>query len=552
MQSPFAHALLLIAAIFALYRPALDYDFVWDDTLYVVQNPAVQSWDHATAAFTSPQTTWSSNPTYTLPAWRPLRNISYLIDHTIYGFNPIGWHLTNIMLHAAAAVLLLLLLRRLVTLTNASHSDSENISPAAGIACLLATAAWALHPVQTEIVAWIKSRDDLLATPLMFAALLLALPRSPSATTPISPSTPPRLPASAFKFTHQILLPALLFTAALLSKENTIILAALYPIILFLIITPRPPRLSASALKHFLSKPLTIIFPLIALTYLLTHHHILGRTSQAAHPGDTPAQTILTMLHALARYTQLTLWPWPPTTQSADYDNYPIITNPLNPQSLIGLLLLLFLLLLFFLPSCLRVKKSPATRLTQIATATILISLLPFANIIPMMQILAERFLYLPTAGVAILLTAFLIRFSCFAFPLSLRAFVSNFLALILIAALTYQTHHRLPTWTNELTLFNATRHANPTSWRPADQYTKALLKNNQTTAALTIANQNLKQFPGDPDIIRTAALTHLLNGQTTTGIALTNLAIKLQPNDPRASHTLETIKRMQTNQPNT
>ncbi len=566
MKPAYLHALLLIAAIFALYRPALDYGFVWDDNLYVVQNPAVQSWDYARAAFTSPETTWSANATYNLPAWRPLRNISYLIDHTVYGLNPIGWHLTNIMLHSAAAVLLLLLLRRLVVLTveSARSVTRQNVEEVpqltsqASLACLLAAAYWALHPVQTEVVAWVKSRDDLLATPLMFAALLIALPKRKSITQrykeakelkkgnarhgeigAVHKSRSYNSDNPVSLSIQCIFLSSLLFIAALTSKENTIILAALYPIILF-IISPRSYAPLHLRIKHLLLNPLILIFPLIALAYLVSHHLILGRTAQAAHPGDTLLQTILTMLHALARYTQLTLWPWPPTTQSADYDHYPIITNALNPGAITGLAILFFLLLLFFVPLCLRVKNAPALRLTQIAAATILITLLPFANIIPMMQILAERFLYLPTAGVAILLSSLLIYFA------SLRLRVMWFLFFIIILiSLAFQTHYRLPTWTNELTLFRDTRLANPTSWRPADLYVKALLKSEETTAALTIANQNMRQFPGDPDIVRTAALAYLLSGHETTGTILTNYAAQLQPNDFRASTTLMRWRRL-------
>src|SRR5690606_17967524 len=98
-------------------------------------------------------------------------NISYIIDHTLYGLNPTGWHLTNILLHALATILLYHLIRRLITLTPPPTPAYTNLAALAG------AAFWAVHPVQTEVVAWIKSRDDLMATAFFFATLLVALPR---------------------------------------------------------------------------------------------------------------------------------------------------------------------------------------------------------------------------------------------------------------------------------------------------------------------------------------------------------------------------------------
>lgn len=573
MPAIFLHALILIAAVFALYRPSLDYGFVWDDQIYVVQNPAVQDWSYAAEAFTSPATTWSANAEYNLAAWRPLRNISYLIDHSLYGLNPMGYHLTNILLHGIAAVLLYLLILRLVQLCRHDNdaAPAELTAKRTSLAALAGAAFWAVHPVQTEVVAWIKSRDDLLGTCFFFAALLLALRTRDNITTEVDATDNQQASAlqnSATALTDRrcgffvapgilsAIFSVLLFVCALLSKENTIILAAVYPIILFLI-SLRPSSSLRLCVKHFLlpSLPLVLTFAATAVVYLAIQYALLGRTAQASYPGDTPLQTILTMLHAFTRYIQLIVWPWPPTMQSADYDAYPIITSPTNLRAISGLIVLLFLLLLLFASLRLRVKNfsqdsRPIRRgihpLRPIGIALFLLALLPYANLIPMMQILAERFLYLPLAGIAIILSFILLFLSCFCSSSRLCAFASNFLAFIFIAALATQTHHRLPAWQSELTLFTATRAANPVSWRPADLYIKALLTDQQTTAAVQAANAALRQFPNDPDIVRTAAVTHLITGHETTGTQLTHYAVQLQPNDFRASRTLEQWRRMQ------
>lgn len=80
-------------------------------------------------------------------AWLPLRELSYAVDYAVWGLDPVGYHLTNVLLHAANAALcygvLIGLLRR------------------PGLA-LLGAAAFAVHPVQVESVAWVSGRRDVL------------------------------------------------------------------------------------------------------------------------------------------------------------------------------------------------------------------------------------------------------------------------------------------------------------------------------------------------------------------------------------------------------
>lgn len=516
--------LLLIAAIFAVYRPALDFGFVWDDNLYVVRNEAVHNWSRAGEAFTSPRTTWSSNPEFNISEWRPPRNISYLIDYSLFRLNPIGWHLHNVLLHCAAAVLLFLLLRRLVGLFAGGSNDSTKaVSSANEWICLLAAAWWALHPVQTEVVAWVKSRDDLLATPLFLGAMLLALPRQRAI-----------IRGNLLPFCVSLIL----YIAALLSKENTVVFAAIYLLIVGWALLP--VSINSAPQSNVPVSPMTscrsqlrwafwtaFAIGLISLAFLAVRDIMLGRTAQAVHPG-TASETILTMLYAFARYMRLILWPWAPNVQSADYDGFPILHSWTNPGALAGLALLLGMI-------AIASATTRRARLVFIGITIFLIAMLPFANIIPMMQIMAERFLYLPTLGLAVVITGALAGTAVGSIT---RKIV--FVTLIaIVIALAGQTHLRLPVWENELTLFKATREANPTSWRPADHYAKALLRDDQTTAGMAIADENLARWPYDPDIVRTAALAHLLAGDERGGRALTDHAVKLQPEDSRASQTL-------------
>lgn len=80
--------------------------------------------------------------------WHPLTWISQMIDCQIYGLNPRGHHLTNLLLHATTAVLLFLVVRRM---TGALWRSA------------FVAAVFAIHPLHVESVAWVAERKDVLS-----------------------------------------------------------------------------------------------------------------------------------------------------------------------------------------------------------------------------------------------------------------------------------------------------------------------------------------------------------------------------------------------------
>jgi tetratricopeptide (TPR) repeat protein len=140
--SHLAVACLLCGATFAIYLQVRHHDFVnYDDPIYIVNNPSLESgMSLATVgrAFSEPYET----------NWIPLTWISLQVDHAIFGFEPAGYHLVNVALHALSAVLLYLVLARM----------TGSPWPSAFVA-----AVFAVHPLHVESVAWAAERKDTLS-----------------------------------------------------------------------------------------------------------------------------------------------------------------------------------------------------------------------------------------------------------------------------------------------------------------------------------------------------------------------------------------------------
>jgi tetratricopeptide (TPR) repeat protein len=152
---PFAWNRQWIFAAFLLLATALAYQqvwhagYIWDDDSYVTKNATLRDLHGLWRIWFELAAT---------PQYYPLVHSSFWIEHHVWGLNPLGYHLVNLVLHALAAILLWRALIRL------------------GIpGAWLAAAIFAVHPVEVESVAWITERKNVLSAVFYFAAALTYL-----------------------------------------------------------------------------------------------------------------------------------------------------------------------------------------------------------------------------------------------------------------------------------------------------------------------------------------------------------------------------------------
>ncbi|CAD77584.1 MAG TPA: tetratricopeptide repeat protein [Rhodopirellula baltica] len=132
---------MLAAALFALtmiaYLPAIQGGFIWDDDDYVTENPTLHTINGLIAIWTDPSAT---------PQYYPIVHSSFWIENHLWGLNPMGYHLVNVIVHCISALLLWRVLSRFSV-------------PGAYVAALL----FAVHPMHVESVAWITERKNVLS-----------------------------------------------------------------------------------------------------------------------------------------------------------------------------------------------------------------------------------------------------------------------------------------------------------------------------------------------------------------------------------------------------
>ena len=411
---PALAALVLFVATAALFWPAVSYSLVnFDDPVFITHNPIVAdgfSWRSVPRAFTALH---GDKLMYNPILW-----LSYLADTALFGASPAhpwGFHLTNVLLHAANAVLLFFILLAAVRRP--------------GLA-LFAAAFWALHPLRVESVAWVTERKDTLSTFFAFLSILAYLKsfsplRCPGTQPPPSTRHSSLVTRHCGKGFQCLALAA--FAAGLLSKPMLVtlpflfLLFDLWPLRRFsLRNAPRALlRLSLRKWPFFLLSAVCIVATIIL---------------QADATVQLPLlQRIYWLPSNYFFYLVKSVWPIALVPMCPGLSVRPVFII----FATISIILLAFFALRFF-------RRCPGFSVGLVAFAGLLfpVSGIVFIGNYPV----ADRYSYLPAIGLSLAILALLDSFRP---PRTAQLCIVNCVLCILLAVLAAVTHRILPTWKN-------------------------------------------------------------------------------------------------------
>ena len=363
--SPFPHRglkhflpwIILFTAAVGVYANTLTHDFVWDDIALILEDHTVKSLQYIGQIFSS-DFFGHHEDDLVYGYFRPMVSLSYLIDYALWQQNPMGYHLTNILLHGGATLLVAYLLL-LMRFTRAS---------AFGAALL-----FAVHPMHTENTAWISGRTDLIAFVLSASAFALHL--------------------RARQSSRGVLLKAvglLFFAGALFAKEMAVVLIP-WLVIENHFMNRRPMVQSlVSALPH----------TAVLLLYLVWRFGVVDVSVPFQSTNITLWDRLIAAPYTVVRYLA---WLVAPIRQSAYVQN-PFIEGLGDIRLYVGLFGLGGLTYLF-----LRLRKGHP--LVAGSALMLGVSFAPILNIVAvsapadMGNAMAERFLYFPSFPLLALLS---------------------------------------------------------------------------------------------------------------------------------------------------
>lgn len=342
-------SLIIIAAISTgVYLNSLRNSFVYDDSLTIVENHFIKDFGNLPYLLSQDYFKWSGEISY-----RPLVTFTYFLDYSLWGLTPIGYHLNNISIHTINCLLLYLFILLI--------SKDQT-------AAFLGSVLFATHPVLTEAVNGISYREDLLAAMFLLISLLLYFKSRPQK--------------------NLLYLGSLAsYLAGLLAKEMAITLPLLIIIADYTIYNPEPGIRLKSLLKRF--KKNYLWFFIVSCIYLLIRFVILrNQKEDVSYPGIGLIPNFIIMTKVIAYYIKLLVLP---VGLRADY-SLPASAADLNPSSVIAIIMPSMALLLI-------IKTFRYSGLIAFSIIWFFISLIPVYDIVPIANIMAERYLYIPSMG---------------------------------------------------------------------------------------------------------------------------------------------------------
>ncbi len=452
----------LTLAILILYLPVLQFELLnWDDTWYLTSNELIRSW-HPVNLFRIATEPVARN-------FAPLTIFTFLVEHTLWGLHPTGYHVTNVLLHLVNAILVLHLMKRL------TGNDWLSFS----VAML-----FAVHPVQVESVAWISSRKTLLSSTFMLASFLCWM-------------RPDRTSKQEGWGIFWLIL-------GLLTKASTVVIP---PIIVAYDVLIARKSLSDAIARQILPTLLCLILIFSTMNAQIT---IVG--GLRGHIGMSKFQLFALNLTLLWRYMAMLIWPQnlcvlynPPTTGIAG----------LVAASAFGWGIVTVWLY--------RIRKR--VPLITLAGISALLIMVPMLNLFPLTTLMNDRYLYL-TCVPCFAVQGWLLQqlgqklVSLFPQTAAIQKFAAITFTTTIVSLMAWGTAQYLPVWRNPLSLWDHARQATPSLPTVHYQWALALTDAGRFQEAITALDFALTNCnPDEVDQNRILKLKHRLQEENGASI---------------------------------
>jgi len=496
---------LIVLVTSAAFLPALQNQFLrWDDHKNFLGNPHYRGlgWMHL-------RWMWTTH----LGHYIPLTWMTLGLDYVLWGMNPLGYHLTNLLLHAANAVVFYFVAFRILGLGLPDPGDRRqaDLVLSAGFAALV----FAIHPLRVESVAWVTERRDVLSGLFYLSAILIYL----------------RTCERGERGRGWYWAAVGLFACALLSKSMVVNL----PIVL-LILDVYPLRRLGGATGWWSEPARRVYVEKIPFVLLATAAAAIAVMAQlSVHAAASLAQLSVPGRVAVSAYG-LSFYLWKmvvPLNLSPLYPLSPIV----NPWAMPFVLSYTMVLAITAIALALR-RRVPGLPAAWSAYVVVLLPVLGIFQSGP--QIAADRYTYLASLGWAILAGACLLfcwrisRTSTTGTPTTLP--IAG-VAICVVAGLGVLTWNQVHIWHDSERLWTYTVAIHPNSSLAQFSLGIVLSAQGKPTEAIEHFQKGLQLRPDEPSAHTNLGVALIQQGKLADAIEHFRQAVRIYPDDALA-HT--------------
>jgi len=476
------------AIAFIVRLPAIQGPLIWDDVHLTRDNPFIKSPLLAVEAFRHYLFLDSFSGHY-----RPVQNLSYMVDYFFWNTDPAGFHLSNILLHVTAGLLLYCLLTHLFGKRGGLWDGNDpRLARAGHLVAFVISAIWMVHPVHSAAIDYISGRADSLAFAFSAGAWLLVLQA--------------RMAKTRWLTAVLYTLAAFAGLLALCSRE----IACIW-IFIFLVHT-----LAFAGNLSKKAKIATIVCCTLVLgAYVELRRLPVARPEKGYTENWSAAVRGTLMLRALGDYGRLIVFPINLHMERSIFDpsNYLSRENWRKTAASEYLSVLGLVVLAMFLWGCIR--AGPGQRVRIIGSIWFFGAYLPISNIVQLNATVAEHWLYLPSVGFLLFLGGCMLDLP--------RRFGSGLTALaaIVILAFSVRSAIRSSDWSNDETFYKRTLAAGGISARVYVNLAQIYANRGEYAAAEKILRRVVEITPDYPIARNNLASVLAYEGKITESEAI-------------------------------
>lgn len=491
---------LIVMLSLALYANTLKNGFLLDDYDTVVNNELIKDFHNLPKLFERDYFKLSGEMSY-----RPFVTFTYFIDYRLYGLKPWGYHLTNTLLHAVNGILLYAFMTLLLQ-PSSIRAQQPKFPTVFSNRPLLISLLLAAHPVLTEAVNGISFREDLLTFLFYIATLTIYI----------------AMRNDRFrKATGIYLLSCFLYFLALFSKEMAVTL---------------PLVIICYEWVYSDKKNLYSLFNLYNMGYIaVTLIYIYIRFYRFYNPD--PVLTILTppwdinerlftMPWLFFNHLKVTIFP---IDLSTDH-----IINPIklvtSSTFIISTIAITLLLIITF---TIKNKKE-----IVFGILFFFVSLIPVYNVIPIVIPFAERYLYLPIFGLAIV-TASMSRFILISQSSKNRNLFTLIVSLFILSLYSFAVVKRNMVWQDDYSFWSDTVRKAQKSARAHHNLGTVYADRRELDKAIQEFRIALKLNPFDPRYHSNLGIAYADKGILGDALREFQNVVSIIPNDPLSRYNL-------------
>ncbi len=437
-------ALIVAAVAGLLYWRVVGFEFVtYDDYDLIYENE--QFLAHPGNAFTAFTTNAFTTHRTEGFYYRPILLATFVVEYQIWGLHPAGYHAVNLLLHALTSALVVLLLVRLGT--------SRTIAALGGF-------LFALHPVQTESVAWISGRNDILLALFVICSAYFYLLYRQSAGRP-----------------RWLALSICFFVLALFTKESAVFYVLLIPLIDLCFPGSQGMRPRATL-------GMMLLFGLFIAGFIVARSAAIGSLigTENMYGDSSLLQRLLDSAAMMAQHISLLFYParlsvvHPANEAFWLQDGWKLAAWVFPAVLLLGI-----------------IWGWKRNRLVLFGLGWLVIGLLPALNVIPVAVPILEHRLYLPMAGFVIAVAELVSQAGK-----RREAVATIVLGSLALLSATF-SYLRYPVWQNSDTLWTDAIEKSPSSSRAYFNLAGYCYEHKEYDRATALMQTYIKLKPEDP-----------------------------------------------------